>query len=59
MIDRRTLLAAGVLAATPSRAVTAGVATGGLTRLRVDSDRLYLPATIGGFAVEALLDSAA
>ena len=53
MIDRRTLLAAG--AAWP----LAAAAAAGVTRLRVAGDRLYLPASVNGLAVEALLDSAA
>ena len=56
-IDRRQLLtAATAFAALPgcARAMPPGT-----VRLRVAGDRLHLPATINGVAVEALLDSAA
>ena len=62
MIDRRALLAAGgaVFAGGGARAVGARtVAAPSVTRLRVAGDRLFVPVTINGIAVEALLDSAA
>lgn len=54
-IDRRTFVAGGLLAALPD----CSAADPAATPLRVIDDRLYLPATINGVAVEALLDSAA
>ena len=52
MIDRRVLLAGGLLA-------LGGVGTAAATPLRVTGDRLFVPVTVNGVAVEALLDSAA
>ena len=52
-IGRRALLAAGaLLPLLPARAEP-------VTTLHVAGDRLYLPATVNGVAVEALIDSAA
>lgn len=53
MIDRRILIAAGLAALLPLPAAA------GTSRLRVTPDRLFLPASVNGRAVEGLLDSGA
>ena len=53
-LDRRMLLAGTAAALLPYSLRAAAV-----TRLRIVGDRIYLPASIDGHAVEALLDSAA
>ncbi len=54
IIARRGLLAGLALSLLPAAALA-----GPLTRLRIAGDRIYLPATIDGHPLEALLDSAA
>jgi hypothetical protein len=55
IVGRRCLIAAGVaMMALPDIALA-----GPVTRLRIAGDRVFLPASIDGHAVEALLDSAA
>ncbi len=56
-LDRRQVLAAGALLSLT--APWPGANAAGATPLRVDDDRIYLPAAINGVPVEALLNSAA
>lgn len=57
VLDRRTLILGAAAAVFVSRA--SPVLAGPVTHLRIANDRIFLPASIDGVAVEALLDSAA